>query len=148
MDALLVADGRGEVRGPEDLHTVDHVRDKLRRRCIWVAEHDGVVRGSAGLSVVDVARCRHVASLYVAVHPEAQRRGIGRELMNHLVADAREQGLHRLELYVNADNVRALGLYASLGFETESVRKDFVRNRDGTYGDDLCMVRFLQRSPA
>lgn len=52
------------------------------------------------------------------------------------------RGLHRLELYVRSDNERALGLYLSLGFETESVRRDFVRLDDGSFLDDLCMVRF------
>lgn len=143
MDARLVADGRGEVRGPEDLRGLEEVRQRLARRRIWVATLDGRVVGNAGLSVIDVARCRHVASLYVAVDPHAQRQGFGRALMLQVLEEARERGIHRLELYVTADNQRARALYTSLGFEIESVRRDFLRRPDGTYADDLCMVRFL-----
>lgn len=144
MDAVLLADGRGEVRGLEDLDTVEAIAARLVERPTWVVVGtDGEVRGAAGLQRMRVARCRHVSSLFVAVHPAHQRRGHGRRLMERVLAEAREEGIHRLELNVRADNTRALALYRSLGFDQESVRRDFVRLEDHTFVDDLCLVRFL-----
>ncbi|MDR3351777.1 MAG: GNAT family N-acetyltransferase [Zoogloeaceae bacterium] len=50
------------------------------------------------------------------VHPEAQRRGIGRALVAHAVETAKEQGFDRLILAVNKQNTRALQAYARYGF--------------------------------
>ncbi|MCA9567435.1 MAG: GNAT family N-acetyltransferase [Myxococcales bacterium] len=140
LDLALVADGRGEVREAADVAEVPAIRERLARGGAFVAELDGRVVGNGSLHVFTPARCRHVASLAVGVHPDAQRRGIGRALMRRILEEARAAGVHRLELYVRADNDRALALYRSLGFEVESVRRDFIRLADGTLLDDLCMV--------
>jgi ribosomal protein S18 acetylase RimI-like enzyme len=108
-----------------------------------VAESDGVIVGSGDLRQLSPARCAHVGVLAVGVHPEHQRRGIGRALVSALIEHARAAGLLRLELYVRADNPRAIALYRSLGFEHEGTRARFVRLPDGTFVDDWIMARFI-----
>jgi mycothiol synthase len=59
---------------------------------------------------------RHGEVYVVGVSPAAQGRGLGRVLtvagLNHLA----ERGVDEVLLYVESDNVPALGLYSSLGF--------------------------------
>ena len=148
LDRALVLDGRGEVRGPEDLRDLATYRHRLGAGGEgWVAVEQGRVLGQARFRKVPVVMARHVASCSVGVHPEAQGRGLVRALMEHVLAEAWTAGVHRLELYVRADNERAQRLYRSLGFCVESVRRDYLRTADGDFLDDLCMVRFRPDGP-
>ncbi len=63
----------------------------------------------------------------VAVHPDARGQGLGRLLMQGLIAAAREKKLAVLSLEVRAGNERAIGLYRSLGFSVVGQRKNFYK---------------------
>ncbi|HEX7676474.1 MAG TPA: GNAT family N-acetyltransferase, partial [Thermoanaerobaculia bacterium] len=52
----------------------------------------------------------------LAVSPEAQGRGIGRRLCNHVIQFARGVGATEVELTSNTALVSAIRLYESLGF--------------------------------
>ena len=56
----------------------------------------------------------------VGVDPRRQREGIGRRLMAAGFARLAERGIRTAALYVEADNLAAVALYRSLGFETFS----------------------------
>jgi ribosomal protein S18 acetylase RimI-like enzyme len=56
---------------------------------------------------------------YMAVEPEARRRGIGRALLNAAEQSARERGLPTISMMVTESNVPALELYTSSGYGTE-----------------------------
>lgn len=153
LDRALTENGRGMVQDPSQLRTLDEERrridDVYRAMSAGdatldvVAEVGGRVVGSAFLKQLGPARCHHVGVLSVGVHPEHQRKGIGRALMEHLIEHARACGLERLELYVRGDNAPAQALYASLGFVHEATRARFIKLADGTYVDDFIWVRFL-----
>ena len=52
----------------------------------------------------------------VSVVPEARNRGVGRALLEAVIADATEAGCAAVTLEVRHDNAAARHLYASLGF--------------------------------
>ncbi|MCP3750451.1 GNAT family N-acetyltransferase [Pseudomonas sp. SBB6] len=52
----------------------------------------------------------------VAVHPEAQGRGYGRQLIEHAETQARQLGLPQIRLYTNQAMAENLGLYQALGY--------------------------------
>lgn len=54
----------------------------------------------------------------VAVHPRVQGRGLGRVVVHRALQELRDARCHRAELYVDAVNASALGLYRSAGFAT------------------------------
>ena len=56
---------------------------------------------------------------YMAVEPEARRRGIGRALLVEAEKIARERGLPCMAMMVTDENKAALDLYAKSGFQTE-----------------------------
>lgn len=107
----------------------------------------GRLVGAGGLIGVPRPRMRHVATLWLEVHEDFHRRGVGRALVTKLLELAdRWLGLVRVELHVNADNDRAVRLYESFGFEKEGrLRANFVR--DGAYVDSFVMAR-LRRPPS
>lgn len=153
LDRALAADGRGMVLDADQVLGVEERRrqvDELYRavaageaNAMLVADAGAIV-GCGELRQLRPARCRHVAVLSLGVHPGHQGRGLGRALLEGLVDRAAAAGIERLELYVRADNDRALRLYRSLGFAHEGTRSRFVRLADGTYVDDWIMVRFLR----
>ena len=107
-----------------------------------VAEVDGRIVGDAELKQLVPKRCAHVGVLSVGVHPDFQRRGIGRALMQHLIDHGRTRGLKRLELNVRSDNHAAQALYRGLGFHHEATRSKFISLDDGTFIDDYVMALF------
>lgn len=154
---LAVIDaGVGVVQAREDLpESVDAYRDKLQERlgddnaardlCYAVAERDGAVVGYGQIERFGPARVRHVASLFLGVHPAHQGQGIGRAIMRYLLDWARrvEPPIVRVELSVQVDNLRARKLYESLGFEAEGIRRRLVRTEDGREHDDCFMALLL-----
>ena len=90
----------------------------------YVVAESGQIIGYAGLWLVppdaDVQT--------IAVAPGAQGHGLGRTLLDHLVAVARDQGCRRLQLEVRADNSAAIALYERAGFSV-------VRRRERYYPD-------------
>jgi len=81
----------------------------------------------------------------IAVADDARRRGLGRELMNALIAAASERGATEVFLEVRADNPGAQELYRSLGFEQIAVRPRYYQP-DGI--DALIMRLALESAPA
>lgn len=81
--------------------------------CVTAAVSDGVVVGV----LVAYPRGDHLHVETVAVAPERQGGGIGRELMATAEDAARERGLAGVELYTNAVMMEALPFYAALAYE-------------------------------
>lgn len=123
----------------------DNLDDALRDRfapgngLYLVAIEARVVVGEATLHRFGPAGVRHVGVLTVGVNPFAQGRGVGLALVSSLLERAPQLGLSRIELYVRADNDRAIRLYERVGFVAEGRRRCFVRLSSGEFMDDLVM---------
>ncbi|NIQ95384.1 MAG: ribosomal protein S18-alanine N-acetyltransferase [Desulfuromonadales bacterium] len=80
----------------------------------------------------------------VATAPAFRRQGVGRSLLRHAMARARQRGLERTTLEVRTGNAGAIALYEALGF-----RRDAVRRRYYVDGEDaLLMSREEVAGPA
>jgi ribosomal protein S18 acetylase RimI-like enzyme len=88
--------------------------------------------GVVGLSREQRAKNRHKATVFgMYVAPEFGRRGIGRALIRHLVAAARQDaGLEQLVLTVTQTNVAARSLYESEGFRSFGIEPNALRAGD------------------
>jgi ribosomal-protein-alanine N-acetyltransferase len=98
-------------------------------------DDDGTVLGYAGLMVAppDEAWVQNIA-----VRRDAQRRGIGRLLLEALLAEAARRGVRSTLLEVAADNGPAQRLYAMYGFEPIGVRRGYYQSSNT---DALVMQR-------
>lgn len=67
---------------------------------------------------------RYPAHLHVNLLPRAQGTGLGRVLIERLVAQLRSRGVAGLHLGVSATNEPAIGFYRHLGFEPAAVEPD------------------------
>jgi len=55
------------------------------------------------------------------VRPEHRRRGIGKHLLEHVIAQARAEGALRVMLLTDGDNARAQALYRKSGFRDSAM---------------------------
>ncbi|WP_328342962.1 ribosomal protein S18-alanine N-acetyltransferase [Micromonospora sp. NBC_00421] len=63
----------------------------------------------------------------IAVRRDAQRRGVGRMLLEDLLAEVARRGVGSVLLEVAADNAPAQRLYATYGFEPIGVRRGYYQ---------------------
>lgn len=89
--------------------------------CCWAYEEDNQIIGYAVMSVA-VGEA-HILNL--TVQPESRRRGIGKKLMQQFIQLARQHDADVLMLEVRPSNIAAISLYAKLGFNEISARKDY-----------------------
>ncbi len=80
--------------------------------------------------------------LNVCVHPDHQRCGLGRRMVEHLLELARGQGARVALLEVRTSNDAAYRLYQALGFDEVGVRKNYYPARKGRE-DALILARDL-----
>jgi [ribosomal protein S18]-alanine N-acetyltransferase len=98
--------------------------------------------------------------MVIAVHPDYQRRGLGRLMLAALLMAAVQRGLERATLEVRLSNEGAIGLYHQFGFEDVGVRRryyadtgedalimwlDKLQNADRANSFNLCIERVCQR---
>lgn len=96
-----------------------------------VAERDGAVAGFGDLALDEA----EIVGVYV--HPDHQRRGVGRALVERLESVARDRGHDALELVAS---LNAVGFYRVLGYER--VRPERHETSDGV---ELDCVRMRAR---
>jgi ribosomal protein S18 acetylase RimI-like enzyme len=84
-------------------------------RLVYVAEFEGAAVGTATLFLVPDSTDGFINGM--AVLPEYQGRGFGRQILFESVAGLISRDRERVMIEVQTDNERALGLYESVGFE-------------------------------
>lgn len=109
---------------------------------VLVADVEEELVGRLSISRDTHPASRHVADLGLLVGREHRRRGIGRALMTEAEAWALVTGIAKIELHVFPYNLAAIGLYRSLGYEQEGLRRRHYR-RGGELVDAMLMAKHL-----
>jgi ribosomal-protein-alanine N-acetyltransferase len=86
----------------------------------------------------------HLLNLCVA--PGNRRAGLGRRLLETVMARAAATGADRVNLEVRPSNEGAIELYLQCGFERVGVRKRYYRSGTGSE-DAVLLARGLERRP-
>ena len=87
-------------------------REEIRLFPVWVAESDGTVVGGLILMVED----EHMTIANIAVHPQFQGNGLGRDLMEFGETEAKKNGYSELRLATHILLSENLSLYLHLGW--------------------------------
>jgi ribosomal-protein-alanine N-acetyltransferase len=88
-----------------------------------VAEQDGSIVGY----VIAHHALDEAEILNLGVEPPHQRQGIGRALVQGMLAQLRKQGVAKVFLDVRESNRAAQRLYGALGFTVVGRRRDYYR---------------------
>lgn len=114
------------------------------RDCLRVGYYCFVYEAATGLAghgIVSIG-AEECHLLNICVHPDYQRRGLGRALVNFLLMFARRKHAQVALLEVRVSNVGAYKLYTQLGFDEIGIRKDYYPGRYGRE-DAIILARDL-----
>jgi ribosomal-protein-alanine N-acetyltransferase len=95
--------------------------------CCRVCEMDAHIVGYSVMSMG--ASEAHI--LNVSVKHEYQRRGLGYNLLQHMLSIALKHNVHTVFLEVRPSNTAALALYDKLGFNQIGIRRDYYPSLKG-----------------
>ena len=122
----FTADATHQARGLELLLAADSPGD---RQVVAVARDDtGQAVGMASAQIV-VSTAEGALSAWiedVVVHQDYRRQGIGRNLLEYLIAWAKDRGATRVQLVADQENAGADLFYNAVGWQTTQL---FVRRR-------------------
>lgn len=100
---------------------------------------DAKVLGYAGLDVSGTT----ADVMTIATTHAARGKGVGKQLLHHLVIRSIARGAEALMLEVRADNVPALALYESFDFQRLTVRRRYYQPGDV---DAVIMRKLLEKA--
>ena len=130
--------------------TVEDERRFLRARAddprdaFLAAWSDGAPIGTVSVRAVGAkSRERHRAMLGICLLRAYWGRGVGSRMLETALDMARSAGFLQLELEVDAENGRAIGLYKRFGFQEYGRLTNAIR-RDGQFFDEILMVKSLK----
>jgi L-amino acid N-acyltransferase YncA len=133
---------------------VDLWLDDIRRERITtvLAECQDSLVGYATVDRGDVSWSPHVAELRVMVASSMRRRGLGRVLTMEAFRIAVDLGVEKMIAQMTTDQDGAIAVFETLGFRTEALLRDQVKDREGHKLDLLIMAhdvgRFLAQMEA
>ncbi len=122
----------------------------LPNSIMLVAVSENKIVGHLMVTTMDSPRVRYTGELHVYLHQDFQNVGLGAIMVREGLSLAKKRGMHRVGLFVVADNERAIRLYEKLGFEREGLRPETDITDDGRYHDLVVMgilLWSLERHP-
>lgn len=97
--------------------------------------------------IVGFAICQVVldeATLFnIAIDPSEQGKGLGKALLQGLIAELSKKGVLTLWLEVRESNQKAHQLYTQLGFNEVTIRKNYYPLPDGKKENAVVMALYL-----
>ena len=111
-------------------------------KMLMIAFVDGEYAGNCSFSGLKGSRRNyHRAGVGIALFLKFTGFGLGRLMLGRTLEIIKEQGFEQAELTVHSENARARHLYESLGFEECGKIPNASKYDDGTYSDDIFMVK-------
>lgn len=107
-----------------------------------VAVHNGSIVGNAELRIRPLLKTRHWAELGITIKSSFRRKGIGKQMILHLIElGKRVKGLEFIRISVFENNKVALNLYKQLGFEVCGRIENAFKYADGSYDTELILTK-------
>lgn len=101
----------------------------------------GAVLGTAALVRDPLGWSSHVGEVRLLVAADRRGAGLGRDLLEAVLAIAGERGLEKLTASMTPDQTGAVALFEGLGFRGEALLRDHVRTPSGEL-HDLAVLSF------
>lgn len=114
-------------------------------KCFMVTAFlEGRVIADLGVSYVrNYLKYCHRAYMGISIQQSCCNLGLGGIMLEIAIEQCRKNGFEQLELGTFEDNARALHLYEKHGFQRYGVQPRAFKLKDGTYRDEVIMVKML-----
>ena len=120
----------------------------IEQECAYIASMTGrsaLLLGFIGKDLAAIAslegksreRAAHRAGLVITVRQKFWHRGVGTQMLNHLLDHARQHNISVIETHVRSDNASAISLYEKMGFERIGTYRHFFRIGDKDFDAEL-----------
>lgn len=106
-----------------------------------VAEDAGKIIATAALVRDPLGWSGHVGEVRLLVAPDRRGAGLGRDMLEALLAIAQAHGLAKLTASMTPDQHGSIALFGGLGFTREAMLIGHVRASDGIVHDLLVLAR-------
>jgi L-amino acid N-acyltransferase YncA len=113
-----------------------------------LAVREGTVLGCATIVCDTLSWSAHVGEIRVVVAPQARGSGIGRLLIQEIFRVALGLGVEKLMAQMTADQRGAIAVFESMGFRSEALLRDHVRDREGVKHDLVILGHDVARFQA
>jgi len=117
----------------------------VNTQTLYVVEIDGEVMATYRL-VPKTDRQQHTVYLGgFTIKDTSRGKGFGSKILSAIKQQCEKNGMVRIELTVDVDNMAAIGLYKKAGFETEGiVKKSYKLSRTNRFYDEYLMACILE----
>lgn len=117
----------------------------MSRNGFWVYEDQSKVIGM-GSAMHGHARTAHVTSIAsFAMTSTSHGQGHAKNFMEEIIQNLKGQGFRRINLWAEADNLRALKFYEKMGFREDArIPKYFKRANDNSYVDEVVLSQWFE----
>jgi RimJ/RimL family protein N-acetyltransferase len=107
-----------------------------------VALYEDRIVGGLGFWGFQSEFVKHSAGIGMSIQKEFCGSGLGTEMMNYMLVQAKQMGFHRIDLTVRTFNEAGIKLYEKVGFEKVGLLKDaaFI---DGEYVNEYSYQKIL-----
>ncbi len=120
------------VSPPESIHALD--LDSLRKPAItfWTMWDEGTLVGCGALKELDPQHAEIKSMRTASSH---RRKGVAKQLLQHMFSEAKQRGYTRLSLETGSMNffIPARALYASFGFENCPPFSDYIEDPNSVF---------------
>lgn len=109
-----------------------------------LAGYEGHIIADAELDHQFYGWSRHVGELRIVVDPAFRGSGLSMLMVQEVLAQATDEGLHKVIVQMMIDQQPALHLCKKLGFRHEAVLTEHVQDQHGHLRDLVIMAYFIQ----
>lgn len=110
------------------------LKDLKENKCarFFIARENNILFGYGGFWLLQ----EEMNIVNIAVHPENRKKGVGKELLKHLLTEGLKEGAKFATLDVRVGNTAAKRLYENAGFITIALRKKYYSDN----GEDALVM--------
>lgn len=133
----------GEIDFGKMRNGIEGMRDSQRDYLVTAFLGDEIVGDLGVMLVRPHMKYLHRAYLGMSIRQKCTGTGLGSFMMEIALEQAKKNGFEQVELGVFSDNERAQGLYRKYGFKEYGRTPRAFKLKDGSYRDEIIMVRML-----
>lgn len=116
----------------------DAFDDLMKRTYFWIFQNKNGEDCGMGSVVLGDGRTDHIATIQsLGIKKEFQGQGLGKKIMNDIMAFLKKKNIERIQLFAESDNEAGIHFYKSLGFKEEGRMEKFFKRGDDHYVDEI-----------
>ena len=108
------------------------------------ARRRGEILGTTAVVLDRNSWSAHVGEMRILVRPDARDMGLGRALIQESFLIGIDLGLEKLTVRMTLDQEAAIAVFEEMGFKTEALLKDHVKDKAGNSYDLLMLSHDVQ----